>query len=526
MTSINAECPDADVQDKPRQGTELIGHSIPHLLLEPPAEGEGEQDNDEDQIRPPSPTLVASSSDIRARKGERMTAGTNRIHGNGGERLFLSDDEDEEDMLKPIAKTRDTSATSSSSTGPPVSGSGSRSAPAAAPSSQSAPAPELHRSKPRSVQTVLNTSGAVWNLTRDAGAHSNADPGPNSWVRDGHRNRNEEGISTRSLNRRFANRDSGGRLVKRARLSDVQGGFVGVNDIESEEQDSDDAIEVAPSASDGQKARPTSSTRPSPSSQETLALPSEDEDEDAMDVDSTASSKERRMSLPEVTSIRTDGSSAPAQPDSNGLVVDLTTDDWDISPTLVGSSTQGPKPCASPGEEDVNVNRSKGKERKTKTSCVVLRVDIESLHAYYSDTRPRRRAHLTSTSAAMHPSKSGAGKWGDRSAVEHANFDSAAPDEVASAALSRIISKADFMNMDILGQFNLGFIIVRKRTPDDERDSVVGEQETELGSGAQDDLFIVDQHAADEKWNFETLQEKTVIESQRLFRYRSYCLCV
>ncbi|ETW76829.1 hypothetical protein HETIRDRAFT_442135 [Heterobasidion irregulare TC 32-1] len=35
-----------------------------------------------------------------------------------------------------------------------------------------------------------------------------------------------------------------------------------------------------------------------------------------------------------------------------------------------------------------------------------------------------------------------------------------------------------------------------------------------------DDLFIVDQHAADEKYNFETLQQTTRIESQRLFKPR------
>ena len=48
--------------------------------------------------------------------------------------------------------------------------------------------------------------------------------------------------------------------------------------------------------------------------------------------------------------------------------------------------------------------------------------------------------------------------------------------------------------MEILGQFNLGFII------------------TKLGS----DLFIVDQHATDEKYNFETLQQTCVIQNQRL----------
>ena len=46
----------------------------------------------------------------------------------------------------------------------------------------------------------------------------------------------------------------------------------------------------------------------------------------------------------------------------------------------------------------------------------------------------------------------------------------------------------------MLGQFNMGFIIAR----------------------AADDLFIVDQHAADEKFHFETLQQSTQIHTQRL----------
>jgi len=48
--------------------------------------------------------------------------------------------------------------------------------------------------------------------------------------------------------------------------------------------------------------------------------------------------------------------------------------------------------------------------------------------------------------------------------------------------------------MSIIGQFNLGFII------------------TKLDA----DLFIVDQHATDEKYNFETLQNTTKITSQKL----------
>ena len=80
--------------------------------------------------------------------------------------------------------------------------------------------------------------------------------------------------------------------------------------------------------------------------------------------------------------------------------------------------------------------------------------------------------------------------------------------------LSRVISKIDFSSMEVLGQFNLGFIIVRRQEP----------PSSSRGTGSQsgvtstDDLFIVDQHAADEKYNFETLQQTTRIDSQALIR--------
>nr|CAD7445459.1 unnamed protein product [Timema bartmani] len=50
------------------------------------------------------------------------------------------------------------------------------------------------------------------------------------------------------------------------------------------------------------------------------------------------------------------------------------------------------------------------------------------------------------------------------------------------------------LQMSIVGQFNLGFIVVRLRA----------------------DLFIIDQHASDEKYNFEKLQRDTVLRNQRL----------
>ncbi|KAF7295702.1 hypothetical protein MIND_01110600 [Mycena indigotica] len=84
----------------------------------------------------------------------------------------------------------------------------------------------------------------------------------------------------------------------------------------------------------------------------------------------------------------------------------------------------------------------------------------------------------------------------------------AADIDFAAQALSRTINKSDFASMDILGQFNLGFVVVRRQVA------------ASAESPAMDDLFIVDQHAADEKYNFETLQQTTRIKSQKLFRPR------
>lgn len=75
--------------------------------------------------------------------------------------------------------------------------------------------------------------------------------------------------------------------------------------------------------------------------------------------------------------------------------------------------------------------------------------------------------------------------------------------------LSLTVAKADFAKMKIVGQFNLGFILaVRPHEPAGDR----------LKQSNEDELFIIDQHASDEKYNFERLQAETVVGNQRLVR--------
>lgn len=71
-----------------------------------------------------------------------------------------------------------------------------------------------------------------------------------------------------------------------------------------------------------------------------------------------------------------------------------------------------------------------------------------------------------------------------------------AENEEKSLTLS--VSKTDFQHMEVIGQFNLGFILVTRR------------------QNNKFDLFIIDQHASDEKYNFEMLQKNTVLKAQAL----------
>jgi DNA mismatch repair protein PMS2 len=69
--------------------------------------------------------------------------------------------------------------------------------------------------------------------------------------------------------------------------------------------------------------------------------------------------------------------------------------------------------------------------------------------------------------------------------------------------LALAVSKSDFGRMKVAGQFNLGFILAMRPGRRD-------------GTQDCDELFIIDQHASDEKFNFERLQAETVVQNQRL----------
>lgn len=80
-------------------------------------------------------------------------------------------------------------------------------------------------------------------------------------------------------------------------------------------------------------------------------------------------------------------------------------------------------------------------------------------------------------------------------------------EDSAEKTLSLTVSKDDFAKMRVVGQFNLGFVLAT-RSPHN--------GDAEDTSKSKDELFIIDQHASDEKFNFERLQAETVVQNQRL----------
>lgn len=89
-------------------------------------------------------------------------------------------------------------------------------------------------------------------------------------------------------------------------------------------------------------------------------------------------------------------------------------------------------------------------------------------------------------------------------------------DESTEERLALSVSKSDFARMRIIGQFNLGFILANRPAalPKGGFTSV-----RDLNR-ASDELFIIDQHASDEKYNFERLQAETIVQNQRLVHPR------
>ncbi|WVQ70875.1 hypothetical protein IAR50_000400 [Cryptococcus sp. DSM 104548] len=164
---------------------------------------------------------------------------------------------------------------------------------------------------------------------------------------------------------------------------------------------------------------------------------------------------------------------------------------------------ESPRPSSSSRPSLAKSQKSSGAYRDEIISTApqgesTMRFDVSRLRA-----RMRARRQSRDTIKASRDAFTAITQGGLAEAAGIANKDA----ELAEEALSRVISKEDFEKMQVLGQYNKGFIISR----------LIGKD----GKGRRtDDLFIIDQHASDEKYNFETLQQTTKIKGQALIRPR------
>ena len=120
---------------------------------------------------------------------------------------------------------------------------------------------------------------------------------------------------------------------------------------------------------------------------------------------------------------------------------------------------------------------SRGRERECQKN-IIVNFDLEKIREKFAKGK----------------SSDGKVKWDSGFARTFRAAIAPESNQKAEEELERHIKKEMFEEMEILGQFNQGFIITKH-----------GE-----------DLFIIDQHASDEKYNFEEQQRNTVLKSQRL----------
>ena len=128
-------------------------------------------------------------------------------------------------------------------------------------------------------------------------------------------------------------------------------------------------------------------------------------------------------------------------------------------------------------------NAMKSSQTRDSTTELVQKVD---------DSIERIRQQLQDLQAAIQSTKTchELPKHLSNTTVEDTSSDPRAID-----SLTLTVTKADFSHLHIIGQFNLGFILATRNNTD---------------------LFIIDQHASDEKINFERLQATTIMQNQRL----------
>ncbi|KAI0049102.1 DNA mismatch repair protein MutL [Auriscalpium vulgare] len=358
------------------------------------------------------------------------------------------------------------------------------------------------KGRAREVQMVLDTSGASWNLRRGTEAP------PQKKAR--------HDVGTGAANASGSSSGRSARVNMREQLKDFARTGSQIVGRDDEEEDGGDDINAEEGSEDGKKDVDVDedTSEDVHISERTGHTDGGDEGDvvevDAMEVDENEQGEVMGMDAPteEIDELQDDTiGSGIAEPPTDAMdvdIIDLTADDIVVDlPAPSHSSSVVP-------ETELLVSDGPQKEivRTELGEVELLSFDIDRVTRSWRNLSDRLTSARASQDAAVAAASSAEKQVLQKGAGVNAQGD-------ASEALTRVIHKEDFAGMDIVGQFNLGFIIARRRKERADFDEESG------GGGAgmdMDDLFIVDQHAADEKYNFETLQQTTKIESQMLFR--------
>ncbi|TDL18204.1 DNA mismatch repair protein MutL [Rickenella mellea] len=354
--------------------------------------------------------------------------------------------------------------------------------------------PILRRqSTPRSVQLVLDTSQASWNLRK---ASSDREEPPTKKTKT---DTLSKGGSARERLRT--------QLIGFARAGSQVSVGSGVEDRVKEEGDEGEDVDMLESGEEDDAVI-----------QERDVLVEEDE----MEADEITVKQEDDLAVIPFrrdAGVRSPPGPPPEKSPAKQSTVKSEVIDMDLDDAVISAEREANLRALSRTPEDSSsVSSSSVHHEVIRTANgdqndITLTFDTARVSGLWRHVLDSRQAAASKTSAQSASN-------GDNTHLSAAGIEAslANPDaqESAEQELSRVIHKEDFMNMQILGQFNLGFIIARKHT---ESQNEAGERGSGVYAG-MDDLFIIDQHAADEKYNFETLQQTTKIESQRLYQPR------
>lgn len=188
-----------------------------------------------------------------------------------------------------------------------------------------------------------------------------------------------------------------------------------------------------------------------------------------------------------------DSSMPPAGDDQDGDYMDegdkKALEDAKVQAMIKAAEEAGSRPSAD-NEKRANSLLKNDSRRKDATVHLVknLNTTVDTI-AKQMQSLNESLSHFETAESLEEPSASG---------IDSVN---------AEEKLSLTIHKSDFAKMKIIGQFNLGFILASRTSH--------GSDST---NKASDDVFIIDQHASDEKYNFERLQASTTVQSQRLVK--------